>query len=91
MYSDYVSTHARVIEGLRTARVRAITEMRLPEAEYAEACAHHAVPATTLWVRAEDGEVVPLCTEHTRSGLEEYDRNADTYPPAIVPLKRVGR
>jgi hypothetical protein len=52
---------------------------------------HHDVPAVALWVHSDTGEVSPLCNEHLRASLEEYDREAESYPPAIVPLKRVDR
>jgi hypothetical protein len=91
MYEDYVSYHARVLEGVRTARVKAIVEMRLPRDQYEASCVHHDVPAVALWVHSDTGEVSPLCNEHLRASLEEYDREAESYPPAIVPLKRVDR
>lgn len=91
MYSDYVSAHARVLEGVRAARVRAITEMRLPESQYEEACLYHDVAATVLWVHPDTGHITPLCTEHLRASLETYDREAETCPPAVIPLKRVDR
>lgn len=91
MYEDHASYHLRVLEGVRMARVKAIVEMRLPRDQYEAACLHHDVPATALWVDSDTGEVSPLCTEHLRTSLEEYDREVTSYPPAIVPLKRVDR
>lgn len=90
VYSDYASAHAIALEGTRTARVRAMAEMRRPAAQYKETCTFHEVAAVALWVDPDCGYIAPLCDEHLRANLEVYVRETDSYPPVIVPLKRIG-
>jgi len=90
MYADYVSAHARVLEGVRAARVRAITEASTSAAGYGEACVFHPEAAVVLWVHADTGNISPLCTDHLRRSLGRYGSEKDSYPPAIVPLVRRG-
>lgn len=89
MYVDYVSMHARVLESVRTARVRAIGEMALPENQYKETCLFHDVPAAVLWVDADAGAIMPYCADHMLHRMDEY-RDMDEYPPAVIPLTRRG-
>lgn len=88
MYSDYVSSHAKSLEGTRAARVRAMNEMRTPEQDYEEGCIFHAIPATALWVHPDTGKISSYCAEHLQAKLGEYERDPQAYPPVIVPLKR---
>jgi len=89
MYVDYVHMQQRVLEGVRTARVRAIGEMTLAANTYKETCLFENEPAAVLWVDANSGASIPYCVDHLRSRLEEY-AEMDEYPPAIVPLARRG-
>lgn len=91
MYEDYVSVHARVLEGVRSARVRAITEMRVPPGQHAETCVFDTEPAVSLWVHADSGETSAVCSKHLAFALKTYRTEDETYPPALVPLKRTGR
>lgn len=91
MYEDYASAHAKALEGARTARVRAMQEMRRPPRDYEEGCLFHPVPATALWVHPDTGRISSYCAEHLQTKLAEYASDPESYPPVIVPLKRTVR
>ena len=95
MEYENVSWHARVFEGVRTARIRAFHEMGMPEGQYHERCRYadrlnapqcdHV--AEVLWVHAPSGEISPLCRTHMEIWLDLGDEADDDDPPALIPLR----
>lgn len=85
---SYVSAHARVLDGVRAARVRAYDESLRPPHLGAEPCIFHDVPSVALWVHAISGVISPLCAEHLEGSLTTFRREDDGPPPAIVPVRR---
>lgn len=85
---NFVSAHARVFDGVRSARIRAFDESLLPPDMYRTQCIFHDVAATALWVHADTGLTSPLCDEHLQKSLDGFRNEADTAPPAVIPVRR---
>lgn len=89
MHADWVSTHARTLDGVRRARVRAIGEMDVPVGQYKVGCFYHTdVPAQALYIHHDSDAPVPVCDEHLKKHMDDYRSDPDAYPPVVVPLKR---
>lgn len=89
MHADWVSTHARVLDGVRRARVMAIGEMDVPEGQYKTECLYHPdVPATALFIHHDSDVPIPVCAEHLQQMVDVYRTDPNVYPPVVVPLKR---
>lgn len=89
MHADWVSTHARTLDGVRRARVMAIGEMDVPREQYRTSCFYDEnVPAHALFIHHDSATPVPVCVEHLQKHLDEYRSDDKTYPPVVVPLKR---
>ena len=85
---NYVSAHARVFEGVRTARIRAYDESLIPPDMRREQCLFHDEAADCLWVHADTGNISPLCVEHLRTSLKTFHGEVDSAPPAVIPIRR---
>lgn len=83
----HVSAHARVFDGVRTARIRAFDESLLPPDLTRQICAQDDLPAVALWVHAE-GHVSALCADHLKASLQTYREEKETAPPALIPIRR---
>lgn len=89
MHADYVSTHTRILDGVRRARVRAIGEMDVPVGQHKVNCLYHDdVPAHAFYVHHDSDAPIPVCDEHLKKHMDEYRADANSYPPVVVPLKR---
>lgn len=84
---NHVSAHARVFDGVRTARIRAFDESLLPPHLTRQICGQDDLPAVALWVHAE-GHTTALCATHLKASLEAYREEKETAPPAVVPIRR---
>lgn len=87
---NYVSAHARVFDGVRSARIRAFDELLLMPGMHRTPCIFHDVPATAVWVHADSGNTSALCDEHLKKSLETFREESDTAPPAVIPIRRRG-
>ena len=88
MNLSHVSAHARVFEGVRTARIRAFQDNLREVPDRQENCFFHPdEPAVALWVHADTGAVSPVCQHHLYKSLKQHDAEPDSAPPALVPLK----
>lgn len=96
---NYTSAHARVFEGVRTARFRALTDFRTGTDGHGETCRYEKENpgheycdriAEGLWVQAPSGAVTPLCRRHLDAWSADCYRNLrdEPHPPVIVPLFR---
>lgn len=89
MSADYVSFHARLLDGVRQARIRAIGEMKTDVGQFSVGCFYHKdIPAQAMLVHHDSDVPVPVCDEHLKSHMADYRADPDMYPPAVVPLKR---
>ncbi len=87
MSFDYTSVHARVFEGVRTARVRALAESRIQNTEGKESCAFDGAPAVSLWVHPDTGNISPVCRQHLTESLDGMDETIAWEPPILIPLR----
>ena len=91
MNFDYTSAHARVIDGVRTARYRALNGSAALSTGVPEVCLRDdkggAHPADVLWVHAPSGRISPLCKEHMDQWLDNVDEAGDEDPPALIPIR----
>lgn len=84
----HVSAHARVFDGVRTARIRAFDESLLPPDLFRQICGLDDDPAVALWVHADTGHTTALCAIHLKTSLETYREEKDSAPPAVIPIRR---
>ncbi len=84
---NHVSAHARVFDGVRTARIRAFDESLLPPDLTRQICGQDDNPAVALWVHAE-GHTTALCQAHLDAALRAYRDEKETAPPVVVPIRR---
>lgn len=85
MNFNYTSAHARVFDGVRTARYRAFTDARADVHE--STCVFDTEPAAALWVHPDTGNISALCHDHLRASMERVYTDGED-PPVVVPLKR---
>ena len=91
MSFDYTSAHARVFDGVRTARYRALNGPDGLPTGVTEVCVRGTGsgthPADVLWVHAPSGRISPLCKEHMDQWLDDNDEAGDEDPPALIPIR----